>query len=124
MRLTVDEILNMPTPNLDANYEAAKERVVSDRNREALRRLDPLLEYAVEHAARRLLEDALTWKELHPDKPYLWRTDEEFARRIIDNRADGPALVERSEVWAKSRAEYLRELAESTGCDMFLRPVP
>src|SRR5690606_26642720 len=108
-RLTVDEILNMPTPNLDANYEAAKERVVSDRNREALRRLDPLLEYAVEHAARRLLEDALTWKELHPDKPYLWRLNEEFARRIIDNRVDGPALVKRAEEWAKSRAVYLRE---------------
>lgn len=127
MPLTIEDFENMPAETkakLDVLYESAKARVVSDRNREALDRLEPLLEYAVEQAARHLLVDALTWKELQPDEPHLWAFNEELARRIIDNRANAWTLVHDAEAAARSRASHLRLRVQLGASKDVLRPLP
>ena len=126
MAVTLDDYDNMrpaTREKLRAAYDAARSRIVNGENRDALRSLAPLLEHAVEYAARKLLVNALTKRFLHPDKPYLWELDVECARRIIDNREDANRLLRDAEREAESNAGYLRSVAELYECDALLRPL-
>ena len=123
--LDIDKARALATlsPEAQAMIERDKATVVSEKNREALHSLHPLIRSAIQHNASEQLTAALVKKALEPDSPHRWKYDIETAMRVLDNFADGYFCVKAAEDIAASRVEFLRMMAESTDCDMWLRPL-